>query len=79
MRTSPLALAASTSACAIAASHTRCARTILGTTASGTFPAVAGTTGVSGRDDERPHHVVVFVLDDVAMMNIALRRVHACR
>src|SRR6266487_4704911 len=32
-----------------------------------------------GRDSEWPHHVVVFVLDDVAVVNVTLRRCHARR
>jgi len=31
-----------------------------------------------GDDRERPHHVVVFVLDDVAVVDVALRRRYAC-
>ncbi len=44
----------------------------------GAFGALAsGARSLSGRDDERPHHVVVFVLDDVAVMHIALRSGYA--
>ncbi len=42
----------------------------------------AWTTGaiiLSGRDHERPHHVVVLVLDDVAVVDIGLRRRHTGR
>ncbi len=35
--------------------------------------------GRSGRDDERPHHVVVLVLHDVAVMDIVLRCGHVGR
>jgi hypothetical protein len=52
----------------------------LGATISGSALPVCGAScgGPSGRHDrERSHHVVVFVLDDVAVVDVGLRRGHA--
>jgi hypothetical protein len=40
---------------------------------------VTGTLQRSGNDRERPHRVVIFVLDDVAMVDVRLRCHHARR